>query len=1400
MANKELIIKNCPATLHVIKEKGELFGILSSGIQINKRPLREYTLPFNEGETIDVIINGKDVIWDRRPIATFATMFDSDVIVSVKKNDAENHCVYFINQNKTPVVIFTEKIPDPHMYDRRDSFPVNIKNDVDWTIVRYANLHQHTEYSLLDGITRIPDLAKKSEWACAITDHGNMHGFNEFYSAMKKRGKKPIIGCEVYVETFGGKPRPVFIPNETDTEGEVDIMFGNERIPNSSLAGEHMILLAENNVGLINLFNIVTKSSEHFYRKPHVTFELLREFHEGIIATSACIAGTLGRSVREIIKCEKFPTNAEAVSVMKENKEIAEGFIREMLDIFGRDHFFIELQDHHFEAETLIMDRIREIAKEHNLRTTIGIDAHYLNKEDKTLHELWLCQQTKTTMDNPKRMKFSGDRYHVHTSDEVLALFPNDLESLDNTLEIAERCSVVMEHTENHMPIFPLPEGFESPEKYMRHLIIEGYEKLVRPFIKSQEEYQKYVERIRYEMDVIIKMGFATYFLVVADFIAYAKDTNIKDHIDRYFPANHFDKGSIPEKLIKDYEIYVGSGRGSAAGSLVAYCMGITKVDPMKYGLLFERFLNPDRVSLPDIDTDFEDSGREQVMEYCRYKYGIDNTARVITFTTCAAKNAIRTICRVLGKSIPFQNELAKLIPNEPKITIKGAMESIPELLEKYNSSDEVKEVMDYAMKIEGLKSSRSIHACGVLLGDKPIGQNYTPLILMDNPQNRGEKIWCTQIQGPECESMGLIKMDFLGLRTLGVAHECVNLIKENHGVEINYDDIPLDDLDVYKFLAEGKTTGVFQAESDVFTETMTGVLVDFNEQNAKVNRLPVDKQEKAKKLLGEKFFMRISDCNALVRPGPSQYINDYEKCIVDQSKVQYADSHMRNQLESTNGIMLYQEQAMGLVREMAGFSAGQSDTIRKGTAKKKEDLLNEYEEYFVTGSAEKNIPGCVKNGIPEEIARKVWADIKEFGKYSFNKSHAVAYSFHTVRTAWLACKYPAEYMTALINSYIGKDADKVKGYIAKCKRIGISVYPPSVNESESDFSTTGDGIRFGIGGLKNIGSSADLVIEERRENGKFTDLDDFIYRMSSNQKCEKKMLDSLIKSGALDDFEGSRKSKLEKIPELLKYAKFVKEEVKDRYTLFDVLGVNNRDHIKMTVALSDEEMSDEEKLKFEKEIIGYYASGNPLDKYTRVLAQDEITQISDLLPNETEEDQTEDPSEKTSDVKLQKKTVNVAGIVKSSEIKRKKSDNSKFYIFTVEDMSAEIKCIFFPKEKEDFIEDTLSEDSLVFVTGSVKINDFGSEIMVTQILPLSYYDSLLKMSKLFIAYSSEDDVSIKRVKDLIKGSRSGSVAIYYEDRFSRETTQEPKKVKVNYRLHQEIVDTVGRDNIRYEF
>lgn len=598
-----LKINNAPVTARVSKDESGNFtsDLFIDDLCINKGRYNEYLQDLSqyEGLSLECTLNGKELLYNGELLAKFSSVFDDGILLTIGRlKNRPSAAVYYRPPDKKPVIFAEIPLDDlpAGLFDRRNKFPVTVTDDDHWDIVRYANLHQHTEYSLLDGMVKIKDLAKKTEYAAAITDHGNMHGFNEFYKEMKKRNKKPIIGCEIYLETPGNEPRKILKLEKS--EDSDDIMFGNEKEPKSTLAGEHLILLAENNTGLHNLFWLVTHASEHFYRKPHVTIEMLECHSEGLIATSACIASCLGRSIKEIIKCEQNPDITGSKEVLEQNRKILETFIETMIRIFGKESFFIELQDHHFPLETEIMKRVKEVAKEYGLRTTIGIDAHYLNKEDAYIHELWLCQQTKKTVKDPDRMRFSGDGYYVHTSKEVLELFPDDTESLDNTLDIADRCDVTVESKGYHMPKFPLPKGFEDEFSYLKYLAEEGF-KGKFPSL-SADDRKRYAKRLQYELEVIKTLGWPGYFLVVADYIAYAKDKNVKEHIDRYFPKEYYDQSKIPEEVLKDYEIYVGPGRGSAAGSLVAYCTGITDVDPLKYDLLFERFLNPDRISAPE--------------------------------------------------------------------------------------------------------------------------------------------------------------------------------------------------------------------------------------------------------------------------------------------------------------------------------------------------------------------------------------------------------------------------------------------------------------------------------------------------------------------------------------------------------------------------------------------------------------------------------------------------------------------------------------------------------------------------------------------------------------------------------------------------------------------------------
>lgn len=1287
-----------------------------------------------EGQKLNVYVEKKNIFYEGRCIAELDSLFDNGVTAKLVYRPSEGRAIVCIpiEKGKSRAIsqwIDLDNLPTG-LFDHRLWFPVIVHDDSHLTIVRYANLHQHTDASLLDGMVKVEDLAKKTEWASAVTDHGNMHAFNSFYKSMKKEGKHPIIGCEVYVETPGSRARQVL--NLSDDDQSDARMFDNERAPKSTLAGEHMILLAENEEGLHNLFHLVTESSKHFYRHPHVTWEMLEKYHGGLIATSACIAGCLGRSIKEIIKCEMHPDAENAEEVKEDNERILALYFQKMLAIFGKDNFFVELQDHHFPLEKAIMARAKEYSEKYGVSRTVGIDAHYLNKEDAEVHEMWLCQQTKKKMTEPDRMRFSGDGYYVHTSDEVVDLFPNDLDALDNTLTIAERCRIDLKEDGYHLPHFPLPDGYEDDSSYLRHLVETGFETLWDRHDlgtdHTEEERQKYIDRIEEELSVIGRMGWESYFLVVSDFIAYAKDTDVKSHIERYFPSKYYDHSSLPDSVFKTHEIYTGSGRGSAAGSLVCACLGITKVDPIKYDLLFERFLSPDRVSMPDIDTDFEDSTREEVIEYCRVKYGEDHVSRIVTFGTAAAKNSLKIVARVCDRPVALGNELADAVPNEPKMTLAKAEQESPDF-RALEADAEKKALIDSAKKIECLITNRSIHACGVLISDRPVVE-YMPQILMKNPHG-DEQIWTTELQGPECEDMGLLKMDFLGLITLGIAHETIDLIKKNHGEDIIYDEIPLDDVSVYQFLAHGNTVAVFQAESEIFTKTLTGVLSDVDDLAEGVRTLSdsVARRE-AEHRLGEKMFLRVSDCNALVRPGPNQYVNEYiENISKNPKEIHYDDESMREQLESTGGIMLYQEQVMLLTRKMAGFSAGQADTIRKAMGKKKRAILDEFAEYFVTGSIEKNIKGCVANGIPEDVARKVWSDMEKFAGYAFNKSHAVAYSMHTVRTAWLAKYYYPEYMTAVLNANL-KNTDKIRGYIPVCRQQGTSILPPSINESMAGFSTNGTEIRFGLGGLKGLGSSSSLIIKEREEHGKFSSYEEFVYRMARYQRFTKTILESLIKAGCLDGFDGSsRASKLSGVDETLKFASLARTISKENYSIFDMFDEFTEHKVPAWELMNLQydkdipEMSQKELLANENDIVGFYMCGHPMDEYDKVLQESSsVTSVFNIY-------ELFDSSDDRSTLKA---SVTIAGIIKDV-VKKIDRNGNPWWVMTVEDKTGIMKCTHFNNKHShvgDLI-DILKKEKLVELQGVVTDDGYGPEMRVEYVAPLTKFLDLTQARKI---------------------------------------------------------------------
>lgn len=1325
MEHIKVFLSNQKGNLTVKKTDKGFFGDLKVGnTLINSREAKEYSLDLKEyeGQTLEVTIDKNYIYKDGKKIAYFSNVFD-DVLGKLGQLRSDKDecvlCIFGDNGKAIPItnVIDISELSSTSqkgLFDRRNQFPVRIYDDSNWMIVRYANLHQHTDSSLLDGMVKVKDLVKKTEWASVVTDHGNMHAFNEFSKAMKKAGKQGIIGCEVYVETVGNVPRKTLQLYKTEKRKKIWLVdsekvrgFDSSPSANDQRNNEHLIILAENEVGLHNLFKLVTEASNNFYKHPHVTWENLEKYKEGLIITSACIAGTLGKSIQEIIKCETFPNLEDSKEVKENNEQIAKLFIEECIRVFGKDHFFIELQNHHFPLEIQIMNKIREYAKEYRLRTSVGIDAHYTNKEDARVHEMWLCNQTKTTMEDENRMRFSGDGYYIHNSDEVVQLFPNDLDALDNTLEIAERCCINDDNKGYHLPIFPLPEGETSEDEYLTKLVNGGFERLWNEGLlgTTESEKKKYKERIDYELGVIRKMGWQSYFLVVSDFIAYAEDDNVKEHLEKYFPRNSYNYDTLPKEIIKNYKIYVGTGRGSGAGSLVCCCLGITKVDPIKYDLLFERFLSPDRISMPDIDTDLEDSGREAVIEYCRYKYGVDHVSRIVTFGTAAAKNSLKTIVRVNALPVSLGNELANAIPNEPKITISKAEDENIELRRIENRDPKIKEVVKDAKQIEGLKTNRSIHACGVLISDKPV-VNYMPQLLMKNPQGE-QQVWTTELQGPECEEMGLLKMDFLGLITLGIAHETIDLIKKNHGIDIIYDEIPLDDLRVYQNLEKGNTTAVFQAESQIFTKTITGVLQDLDSNILKIENKKLSKEEEKQELkkLGEKMFLRVSDCNALVRPGPNQYVNDYTKNILGKPEdIKYDDPSMKEYLEATGGIMLYQEQVMLLCREMAGFTPGQADAIRKAMGKKHKEILDEFAEYFVSGSVEKGIKGCVANGIPENVARKVWADMEKFAGYAFNKSHAVAYSMHTVRTAWLSTYYYPEYMTAVLNACT--NPEKVSGYISKIKEHGVKILPPSINESDANFSTDGTNIRFGLSGLKYLGTISKKIIDERQERGLFKDYSDFLSRMAKNQEINSRAIESLIYSGCLDGMDSS--SRLAKILGMKETKKFLDKCKKEAKSNVETMSLFDEGIVDIVPTLDFDrtipEMPKQELLDKEYEMAGFYISGHPLDEYSEKISSfKNIKSVFDIK-NELEESNSS-------------KTYNVVGIIKEV-VKKYDKIQRPWWSIMLEDTTGSVNGRYFCKKEINAseIDKLFQKGNVVLLRGPISDNGYGLDMKIEYI------------------------------------------------------------------------------------
>lgn len=935
----------------------------------------------------------------------------------------------------------------------RHSYKIlGVNEDGTGRVIRYADLHRHSDCSLLDGMTQIPEMVELTEYAGALTDHGVMYGFLEYYKAMNGANKHPIIGFEAYIESLDGQ-----------------------------LQGRHLVLLAKNEQGVKNLFKLTSCAYDNFKRRPHVTWSMLSQYHEGVICLSACLAGVIPNAL------------------LHNNEAGARYAIEKFISIFGKEDFYIEIQRHYIQDEDIVRPRLVSLAREYGLKIVATTDSHYPKKEDAQAHELLLCLQTDKTMDDPSHMKFSGTGYHLHTSEEMEELFSDYPEALDNTLEVAEKCQVKLKLNDVNLPKYEIPKRFASPSEYMTYLARKGFQE--RFGGTQHEKDPAYQERFTYEIKMIKQMGFESYFIIVWDFIDYCRKHNI----------------------------YVGPGRGSAAGSIVAYCMGITDIDPIKYDLLFERFLNPERVSWPDIDSDIEFSRRPEVIQYMVKKYGDENVCRIVTFGTLAAKQAIRDVGRCLGKPSGYNTRLSGLVPKAPGMTIKEALRTSIDFKNAYDTDGEARMIIDLAMRLEGNRRHASQHACGVVMAPGPVS-DFLPTS-MEYDAESGQKSLTSQVVMTEVEALSLIKMDLLGLKNMGVIHEVMDRVLETRGIDavkakmhvtgdvIRFQDIPLDDRDTYKMLANGLTGGVFQLESEGMTNLVKDLLAD-------IDTLPDDRMHEC--------FERLIAAVALYRPGPMDYIPDYLRGVKDPQNVHYDCPEEESILSSTYGVLVYQEQLMQIAQKLAGYSLGEADILRKACGKKKKDLMAQEHDKFVhgnqaeyeAGKAKHLIPGCVGNGISEIVAEEIWEKLEKFASYAFNRSHAVCYAYIGVITAFMSCHWTEEFYAALLNAFI-ENSDKTREYLGQAAKRSMKLLAPDVNLSDCGFKAETGSIRFGLQGISGLKSMAEDIVTERKNDGLFNTFQDLYDRMAQRgAKLNKKCLEGLIYGGAMSAF-GDNKADL---------------------------------------------------------------------------------------------------------------------------------------------------------------------------------------------------------------------------------------------------------------------------------
>jgi len=1068
----------------------------------------------------------------------------------------------------------------------------------------FAHLHVHTEFSLLDGsnkikeyVSRVKELGMNS---AAITDHGVMYGVIDFYREAKKQGINPILGCEVYVA-----------PN---SRFDREITGGDDRY-------YHLVLLAENEEGYANLTKIVSKGFvEGYYYKPRVDKELLRKYHKGIIALSACLAGEVARFLTK--------------GLYEEAKKTA----LEYQEIFGEGNFFLELQDHGIPEQGLVNQQLFKMSEETGIELVATNDIHYTYAEDAKPHDILLCIQTGKKLSDENRMRYDGGQYYVKSEEEMLRLFPYAKQALENTQKIADRCHVEIEFGVTKLPKYDVPDGYTSWE-YLQKLCYEGLEK------RYGDPSEELKDRLAYELETIHQMGYVDYFLIVWDFIKYAKDHGIS----------------------------VGPGRGSAAGSIVSYCLEITTIDPIRYQLLFERFLNPERVSMPDIDVDFCYERRQEVIDYVTRKYGKDCVAQIVTFGTLAARGVIRDVGRVMDLPYAYVDSISKMIPQELGITIDKALKMNPDLKKLYDTDETVTNLIDMAKRLEGLPRHCSMHAAGVVICQKPVDE-YVPL------SRAADGTITTQFIMTTLEELGLLKMDFLGLRTLTVIQNAVLLARRKQP-ELNINQIDYNDQKVLDYIGTGKTDGVFQLES----AGMKGFMKELKPHNL------------------EDVIAGIS----LYRPGPMDFIPQYIRGKNDSSSITYDCPQLEPILAPTYGCIVYQEQVMQIVRDLAGYSLGRSDLLRRAMSKKKAAVMEKERKIFIYGDEETGVPGCIKNGIDEQTANKIYDEMIDFAKYAFNKSHAAAYAVVSYQTAWLKYYFPVEYMAALMTSVIDNPS-KVSEYIYACRQMNIKILPPDINKGEANFSVDGGDIRYGLAAIKSIGRPViKAIVEDREELGLFQNLEDFITRLSAKNILNKRTIENLIKAGALDTLGGTRKQFMSIYVQIVDHVtQEKKNSMVGQMTLFDLVSEDQKEEFQIRMP-DVGEYSKETLLAFEKEVLGIYVSGHPLEAYEEKWKKSISATTADFqLDEEIGHTKVHDGAKEI-----------IGGMITEKTIKHTKTNQMMAFI-TVEDLLGTVEVVVFPRDYEKN-RDYLEVDSKVFVRGRVsEEDDKPSKMICEKIIP----------------------------------------------------------------------------------